>query len=153
MLLQGQEFAQGGSFNDWQQLDWQNLQKLPGIIEAYKHLIDLRKNIHGVSAGLMGQSTNITHVDEDNKVISYHRWDKGGPKDDVVVIANFANRTHKEYVLGLPRNGTWRVRFNSSWKGYHPQFKGVEVPEVQVESGTGSIVLPPSSVLILSQDG
>lgn len=152
MLLQGQELATPGDFNDWQALDWQSADEFSGFIDAHRHLIALRKNSHGVSQGLKGQLTNISHVDEANKVIAYHRWDKGGPKDDVVVIANFAKRTHKEYVLGWPRNGTWRVRFNSSWKGYHEGFKGIDVPDVTVDSGSGSVALPPTSLLILSQD-
>jgi len=153
MMLQGQEFAQGGSFSDWHELDWLAAEKLAGIILAHKHLIDLRKNTHGHTGGLLGQNTNVSHVDEDNKVLAYHRWDQGGPKDDVMVIANFAaKRHHQQYVLGFPRNGTWQVRFNSTWQGYHGDFKNTEVPDVEVTDGTGTVVLPPGSILILSQD-
>jgi 1,4-alpha-glucan branching enzyme len=152
MLFQGQEFVQCGSFNDWQELDWELAERHSGIIEAYKHLIGLRKNIHGVSAGLLGKNVNITHLDEDNKVLAYHRWNNGGPKDDVIVVINFGNRAHPEYCMSLPRNGTWKVRFNSTWKGYSPDFKDVSVPDIEVENGGGTLELPPSSVIILSQD-
>ena len=152
MLFQGQEFMQGGNFNDWQCLDWQNATDHVGIVNAYKHLINLRKNIYHNTAGLMGQNINLIHVDENNKVIAYHRWSNGGPGDDVMVIANFSNELHKEYYLGFPNNGTWTVRFNSSWKGYSSDFKGINVAEVKVDTGNGSIVLPPQSVIILSQD-
>ena len=152
MIFQGQEFMQPGAFNDWQTLDWQLAEDHAGIIEAYKHLTALRKNHHGVSNGLTGQSINLMHVDENNKVVAYHRWQNGGPKDDVVVIVNFSNQAHQEYVMGFPRNGTWKVRFNSSWKGYSSDFKNVTVPDVVVENGNGTIVLPPSAAIILSQD-
>ena len=152
MLFQGQEFMEDGEFNDWQALDWEKAKRHQGIVEAYKHLIDLRKNSHGITAGLTGREINLMHVDEDNKVIAYHRWDKGGPNDDTVVIINFAKKLHKEYDLDFPRNGTWQVRFNSSWKGYSQDFKGIDVPEVSVENGSGRLVLPPSAVLVLSQD-
>lgn len=152
MLFQGQEFMQGGAFNDWQALDWSNTEKYKGIITAYQHLIAHRKNAHGVTAGLQGNSMNLMHVDENNKVIAYHRWQSGGAKDDVVVILNFADRQHDQYVLGLPREGQWQVRFNSSWQGYSPDFPDVLVPEVTTEQGEASLILPPNSVLILSQD-
>jgi len=152
MLFQGQEFMAGGAFNDWEGLDWEKATHNPGIIEAYRHLIALRKNLHGVSGGLLGQNINLMNVDENNKVIVYHRWNLGGPRDDVVVIANFANRTYPVYRLGFPRNGTWRVRFNSTWEGYSSDFKNAQVSDAVVEAGEGELLLPPSSALILSQD-
>jgi len=152
MLFQGQEFVQGGYFNDWDVLDWQKAESQAGIVEAYRHLIALRKNSYGHTAGLTGREINLMHVDEDNKVIAYHRWSWGGPKDDVIVVINFADRQHERYDLWFPRNGLWRVRFNSAWKGYSKDFKDVLSPDVNVENGAGTLVLPPSSVLILSQD-
>lgn len=152
MLFQGQEFMTGGVFNDWEGLDWQLAERHAGIIEAYKHLINLRKNVTGVSAGLTARDVNLMHIDQDNKVVAYHRWGQGGPRDDVVVIINFADRKHNEYVLGFPRNGTWKVRFNSTWRGYAKDFKDTHVPDISVGNGQGSLILPASSALILSQD-
>jgi 1,4-alpha-glucan branching enzyme len=152
MLLQGQEFMQWGAFNDWQELNWELAERHKGIVAAHQHLIGLRKNDYGVSAGLLGKNVNILQLDEDNKVLAYHRWKNGGPKDDVVVVINFGNRHHSEYCMSLPRNGTWGVCFNSTWKGYSPDFKDVVVPEVKVENGGGTLIVPPSSVIILSQD-
>lgn len=152
MIFQGQEFMQPGAFNDWQALDWQLAEDHAGIVEAHKHLVALRKNAHGVTDGLSGQSINLMHVDENNKVIAYHRWKNGGPKDDVVVVVNFSKYAHKEYVMGFPRNGTWKIRFNSTWRGYSQDFKNVTVPDVTVENGNGTLVLPACSAIILSQD-
>ncbi|HSX46108.1 MAG TPA: alpha-amylase family glycosyl hydrolase [Candidatus Saccharimonadia bacterium] len=152
MLFQGQEFMQGGSFNDWECLDWQRAERFGGIVQAYQHLAALRRNLGGVSAGLTGRGFNLFQFDEDNKVIAYHRWQDGGPKDDVVVIVNLGNRLLKDYSLSWPRNGIWRVRFNSTWKGYSRDFKEVKVADVSVEEGRGNLVIPPSSAIILSQD-
>lgn len=152
MLFQGQEFMQGGVFNDWQALDWERADRYAGIVEAYAHLIALRKNVHGVSAGLTGQSMNLMHVDETNKVIAYHRWHHGGPHDDVVVIVNFADKMHQEYRLKFPRDGVWQVRFNSTWRGYGQDFKEVPISDITVGNGA-AFVLPPSCALVLSQDG
>jgi 1,4-alpha-glucan branching enzyme len=152
MLLQGQEFMQGGAFNDWEGLNWRLAERHAGIVEAYRHLIALRKNDHGVSAGLLGNSINIMHLNEDNKVIAYHRWRDGGAGDDVVVIINFGNKLFQDYLLNLPRNGSWHVRFNSTWRGYSPDFKEVAVEDIMVSNGGATILLPPASALILSQD-
>jgi len=152
MLFQGQEFLEDGTFNDWKEVDWQKAEQFAGILEAHKHLIDLRQNRHGNTAGLQGRSINVSHVDEENKVIAYHRWNNGGPKDDVMVIVNFGNKLHDVYSLNFPRVGNWTVRFNSSWKGYSQEFKEVKVSDIIVEAGTGTLSLPPNSILILSQD-
>jgi 1,4-alpha-glucan branching enzyme len=152
MLFQGQEFMEEGSFNDWQGLDWSKSSRFSGIVEAYTHLIALRRNLNGVSAGLLGGSLNMIHVDENNKVLAYHRWKEGGPKDDIMVVINFSNKLYQTYDLSFPRTGTWRVRFNSNWQGYGPDFKGLDVSDVVVGTGGGSLVLPPSSAIVLSQD-
>jgi 1,4-alpha-glucan branching enzyme len=152
MLFQGQEFMEDGSFNDWEALDWGKAKRHAGITDAYRHLIALRKNINGVSAGLMGEGFNLMHLDDNNKVLAFHRWKQGGPKDDVVVIVNFGNQLHLSYNIGFPRTGTWKVRFNSTWKGYSTDFKEIKVAEIHVEEGTGILTLPPSSALLLSQN-
>jgi 1,4-alpha-glucan branching enzyme len=153
MIFQGQEIMEGGSFNDWQGVDWEKAERHAGIVTAYRHLIGLRRNIHGISAGLTGQGINLMHVDDTNKTIAYHRWRNGGLQDDVVVVVNFGNSQYDTYALSFPRNGIWRVRFTSAWRGYSPDFKDVAVPDVVVENGGGTLVLPAGAVVILSQDG
>jgi 1,4-alpha-glucan branching enzyme len=151
MLLQGQEFMMSGNFNDWEGLEWQNAETYKGIVAAYRQLIALRKNIRGISAGLTARSINLFHVDEHNKVIAYHRWQNGGPKDDVVVIINFGNNAFTDYSMSFPRNGKWHVRFCSTDTKYSEDFGGVAVPDIEVRSGNGTFVLPASTALILSQ--
>lgn len=153
MLLQGQEFLQEGAFNDWQELQWQNLLKYPGIVDAHKHLIALRKNTNGISAGLLGQSVAIFHQDTINNILGYHRWQQGGPGDDVLVLVNFNHTEHSDYEVTLPRTGNWRVRFNSSWIGYSSDFSNVTVESVATdEHGITALTIPPYCVYILSQD-
>jgi len=122
------------------------------VVDAYRHLVALRKNAGSVSAGLSGQGMNLMHVDETNKVVAYHRWNAGGPHDDVVVVINFSKQQCTDYVLSFPRNGLWKVRFNSSWHGYSPDFDNVTVADVMVENGGGTVVIPPNTALIFSQD-
>jgi 1,4-alpha-glucan branching enzyme len=50
---------------------------------------------------------------EQTKLLAFHRLDKGGPGDDVVVVANFENQPRGNYNIGFPRSGPWRLRLNS----------------------------------------
>ena len=152
MLFQGQELMQGGTFNDWESIDWERAEKFKGIILAHKHLIALRKNSYSNTRGLSGKNLNFINVDGANKVIAYHRWQDGGPNDDVVVVVNFSSQMFNEYKLSFPRSGKWRVRFNSTWSGYSEDFKDIAVNDVIVDNNQGTIILPPSCLLIFSQD-
>lgn len=153
MLLQGAEFMQEGSFSDWQMLDWKKTEQFAGIVLAHQHLISLRLDAYGNTAGFMGSGIDVFHQDNNNRVIAYHRWQNGGARDDVIVILNFNDQRFKSYELVLPISGTWRVRFNSSWKGYSPDFNETKTELVTTdESNRVSIELADYNVVILSQD-
>jgi 1,4-alpha-glucan branching enzyme len=151
MLFAGQEFMEAGSFNDWQALEWKNIEKFRGIVQAHQHLISLRKNQYNNTKGLVSQNFNVLHLNEGDKVLAYHRWDKGGAGDDVMVVINFANRSYDDYWINFPNNGVWKVRFNSSWNGYSDDFENIGVSEVNVENNSGKLSLGSYSVLLLSQ--
>ncbi len=159
MLFQGQEFLEDGWFEDTRPLDWQKAEKNGGMVALYRRLISLRRNLQGQTRGLSGQSINVFHVNNAAKLIAFHRWHHGGPGDDVIVVANFANRTLTDYQLGFPRAGNWRVRLNSDLKAYHPSFSSHHVETVTAVPGeydqlayNSTISIGPYSILILSQD-
>ena len=152
MLFQGQEFMETGSFNDYKELDWQKAYKFRGMVEAHRHLIALRKNQYDNTRGLVEHCFNVIHLNEDNKMLAYHRWERGGPRDDVIVVLNFANRVQKDYRIYFPRDGLWRVRFNSDWKGYSPDFKNTDTKDIEVAGNSGAVDIGPYSAVILSQD-
>jgi len=159
MIFQGQEFLEDGFFQDSVPLDWARLLSFSGIHLLYRDLIRLRRNWFNQTAGLRGQHIHVHHVNNSDKVIAFHRWENGGPGDDVVVVANFADRGYDSYTLGMPRSGWWRVRFNSDWRGYSPDFGdhlgydtlagGGPMDEMPYQANLG---IGPYSVLILSQD-
>jgi 1,4-alpha-glucan branching enzyme len=98
-------------------------------------------------------------VNDDGKVIAYHRWDQGGARDDVVVVSNFRNASWKNYRIGLPRSGIWRVRFNSDWSGYSADFGNMPSPDLAAEpipydgmNWSAQVQIGPYSTVILSQD-
>jgi 1,4-alpha-glucan branching enzyme len=158
MLWQGQEIHWTGRFTDKVPLDWSRRERFAGIFQLYQDLCRLRRNWEDRSRGLRGQHLNCHLIDDHNKVIAYHRWDQGGPGDDIVVILNFSNQTWHHFEVGLPRGGTWQCRFSSDWSGYSPDFSnhgGHDVDAVaQPQHGMGyqgSFALAPYSALIYSQ--
>lgn len=122
MLFQGQEFLEDEWFRDTDPLDWAKKERFAGIFRMYRDLVRLRRNWWDDSRGLRGPNVNVFHVNDADKVVAFHRWDEGGPGDDVVVVLNFANRAYDGYRLGLPRGGAWQVRFNGDWRGYGEDF-------------------------------
>jgi len=159
MIFQGQEFLESGWFSDQTPLDWSKQNTFAGILNLYRDLIHLRRNWFNHTAGLRGQNLNVFHINDDAKVLAFHRWDRGGPGDDVVVILNFANQSYDSYTLGFPRPGPWRLRFNSDWNGYSPAFgnhpsfdtSAGDPPRDNLPCGA-SVSLGPYTALIFSQD-
>lgn len=164
MIFQGQEFLEDGWFDDHDPLDWPKSIRHIGIVALYQDLIRLRRNLDGLTRGLTGPHVNVHHVNHIEKIIAYHRWQDGGPGDDVIVVANFSHRAYEGYGIGLPHPGRWQVRFNSDDHRYDGDFENTLCPAV-VAAGFpkqhapfdglpcwGNVVLAPYSVLILSQE-
>jgi len=158
MLFQGQEFLEGEWFRDTVPVDWHQQDQFRGIIRMYRDLIKLRLNVAGFTRGLCGQFSQVYHLNEERKLLAFHRWDQGGPADDVVVIANFSNQTQDDYTIGLPASGKWKLRFNSDWHGYSELFEGHpngDIDTVEISRDTlpyqASLSIAPYSVLIFSQ--
>ena len=158
LLFQGQEFLEGGWFRDTVPVDWELNDEFHGIVRLYRDLIRLRTNQGGSSRGLCGQFTQVHHMDDEHKMIAFHRWDKGGPADDVVVVANFHHEPHDNYVIGFPAAGSWKLRFNSDWQGYSDDFQNHPSGDVVAEAADtdalpfhAALSIGAYSVLIYSQ--
>lgn len=158
MLFQGQEFLEDGYFQDTDPLDWSKNSTYAGIRTLYRDLIRLRRNWFNNTRGLRGGNVNVHHVNNGSKVIAYHRWENGGPGDDVIIVANFSGTYFPSYNIGFPRGGTWYARFNSDWNGYSGDFGNTATVDT-VASGGGkdgmsynaSFALGPYSLAIFSQ--
>ena len=158
MLFQGQEFLEGGWFRDTVPVDWDQNDQFHGIVRLYRDLIRLRGNQGGFTRGLCGQFTQVQHLNNDCKVIAFHRWDKGGAADDVVVVANFSHEPLDGYVIGFPVAGVWKLRLNSDWQGYSDDFEGHLSTDVNALPGEtdgmpsyATLSIGAYSVLIFSQ--
>lgn len=159
MLFQGQELVEGSWFTDEEGVDWGLRHHHAGLLQLHRDLISLRRNVADVSRGLRGPNIRVHHVNEADRVIAFHRWQNGGPRDDVIVLANFSATPLPDYRVGVPRTGRWRVRFNSDWDGYDPEFETVESVDADAtrERRDGlryslRVGLGPYSAIILSQD-
>ncbi|MEL7498369.1 MAG: alpha-amylase family glycosyl hydrolase [Planctomycetota bacterium] len=159
MIFQGQEVLEDEYFRDDDPVDWSKEVTHAGIELMYRDLIRLRRNWFNHTRGLRGQSTNVHHVNNNDKMIAFHRFDQGGAGDDVIIVCNFSSTTRSNYRIGLPRGGTWRVRFNSDWNGYSSIFGNHFTPDVTAGSTawdgmnfSGEISIAPYSAVILSQD-
>jgi len=160
MIFMGQEFLENGWFhNDPQELDWSKATTNAGILELYRDLIRLRRNWFNTTRGLRGQQTNVFHMNDAAKVLAFHRWDQGGAGDDVIAVLNFANQAYPSYTIGFPRSGRWRVRFNSDWNGYSPDFGNWSSYDTEAAGSpldnmpfSGSVGVGPYTAIILSQD-
>ena len=159
MIFQGQDILEDGHFHDEDPVDWSKAATYSGIHLMYRDLIRMRRNWHNQTRGLQGQHLNFFHTNNQDKLVAFHRWDQGGAGDDVIVVCNFQDKTWTDYRIGLPKDGLWRVRFNSDWNGYSADFGNVYSPDVTADhwsqdglNYSGSLKIAPYSVLILSQD-
>ena len=77
----------------------------------------------------------------------------------MVVVVNFSAEARPDIRFGVPREGRWRVRFNSDWDGYDPEFASIPsldadavaepLDGMQFSVGVG---VGPYASVILSQD-
>ncbi|MBN1766315.1 MAG: alpha amylase C-terminal domain-containing protein [Sedimentisphaerales bacterium] len=158
MIFMGQEFLEDGSWHDDDPLDWSKDTTFAGIKLLYTHLIGLRRNFAGHTLGLLARNVHVFHVNDTDKVIAFHRWWNGGPGDDTIIVANFSYQGISDYNIGMPRGGRWRVRFNSDWSGYDPEFGDWSSGDTYAGSGVkdgldynANVGVGPYSIIILSQ--
>ena len=159
MIFQGQEFLEDEWFHDKDPLDWPKRERFAGIWRLYRNLIHLRCNRDGNTRGLCGSHVHVYHVNSSEKIMAFHRYEDQGPKDSVVIVVNLKHRESRDYLVGFPHEGLWKVRFNSDASIYDSHFGNCICPDVVAEPiardgqrCTGKVSLGPYGVLILSQD-
>jgi 1,4-alpha-glucan branching enzyme len=159
MIFEGQELLEDRWFQDKVPIDWSRVEDEHGILGMHRDLIALRRNLSGVTRGLCGQNIHIYHFNDGAKTIAFHRWDKQGPTDSVVVVVNMMNQNHDDYVIGFPRSGLWKTRFNSDSYNYGSNFFNHPTPDVETFEEkidglpcSGKISIGPYTVVIFSQD-
>lgn len=158
MLFQGQELLEDDWFDDTDPIDWDRADQFKGIKQLFRDLIRLRLNREGKTRGLIGQHIHVHHVNDGDKVIAFVRSGDEDPEGDVVVLANFANRSWDGYEIGFPAAGHWKLRFNSDWKGYSEAFADKDADDVVADEvhrdglpATAKLSFGPYAVLVFSK--
>ena len=118
MIFQGQEFVRADWFDDTNPIDWDEAGEQDQTMRLYHDLIRLRLNKDGYSAGLTGQETDVSHINDADNVIAFRRRLLGSDEGEVMVVLNMSNRNWDEYRIGFPSAGNWKVRFDSSSQNY-----------------------------------
>jgi 1,4-alpha-glucan branching enzyme len=159
LLFQGQELLEDRWFDDTSFLDWVKASTNRGILRLHRDLIALRRATDGTTRGLRGPNVAILRADSTSKVLAMHRWMDGGPHDDTVVVANFANRTVDHLPIGFPAPGRWNVRFNADASTYDDAFGfdtfdlDADGPPLDGCNQSGRVSLGPYSLVIFSREG
>jgi len=159
MLFQGQELLEDRWFDDKVALDWEKASTNRGILRLHRDLIALRRARDGTTLGLRGPNVAILRADQGAGLLIMHRWMDGGPHDDTIVVANFADRSIDDLPIGLPAAGRWNVRFNSDASSYAPDFGSHDVFDLDTDGPpmdgcdqSGLVSVGPYSVVILSRE-
>lgn len=159
MLFQGQDFLEDRWFADDAALDWQKAHRHAGFLHLTRLLIGLRRNATGRTAGLSGPHTALIRVDNHANVLAFHRWSRGGPGDDTVVVINLRSTAVHNYPLGLPRAGRWNLRCNTDAPFFGPGLGTVHSADVETTGHEcdgypyrAHVTVGPYAALIYSQD-
>jgi 1,4-alpha-glucan branching enzyme len=150
MLFMGQEMLEDEQFGDGNPLDWNHVNNYPGVVNFFRDMTHLRRNLDGVSLGLTGPNVTQQHLNNSAKVLAYHRWG-AGTDDQVMVIMNWSATSFGSYNLNFPENGTWYVNLNSDSTTYGSDFSNVGGSVIQVAGNQGTVGIGPYSVLVLSR--
>jgi len=155
MLFYGQEFLTYNAFNFPvpPALDWNLASTNQGVVNYVTDLAALKLNKAGTTVGLTGTGTKILQVVNDgtNKVIIYDRY---SGSSHVVVVANMYQVNYTSFITSnFPADGIWKIRFNGDNKRYSSQFGsfGLSQTQITVSGGSGDLMIPAYSVLVLSQ--
>ena len=156
LLFMGGEFGQSSEWNFQESLEWHLTQYdfHSGIQEAIK---DLNKMYKSNPALYQKQFKPdgfqwIEYNDQENTVISFIR--KGNdPKDDLIVVCNFTPMPRENYRLGVPKNSTLKLLFNSDDKKYSGSGVGKKTVKPSKTSWNGHeqsvlLNLPPLGVVV-----
>jgi 1,4-alpha-glucan branching enzyme len=162
MLFMGQEILEDKYWSDspdfyadslvW----WDGLatdRRMRDHLRCMRDLIRLRR----ANRALMGDRIRVFHVNNDNRVIAFHRWMEG-TGEDIIVVASLNEHTWYSYELGFPRAGAWREIFNSDVYEQFPN-PGVAGNGGAIEAngaplhgfaGSATITIPANALLVFS---
>jgi 1,4-alpha-glucan branching enzyme len=156
MLFMGQEFLATGGFDSQPAPLAAPTAEGARVRAFYKDMIRLRRNLDGKAGGLADTDVEIVQRNDTDKVVAYRRHGASG--EDVLVVANFANKAYAEYDVGAPDAAPWRVRVNSDLPAYGSDFTGAMTgtvtPVLRAKDGKPyalPLVLGPYGMMVLTR--
>lgn len=120
LLFMGQEFGQFKEWAyeeglDWLLLDYEKHKKLQEFSKELNHFYLENPQFWEIDYSWEGFSW-ISSDDNANSTIAFRRISKDGK--EIIGIFNFTPNEHKEYRIGVPEAGTYKVVFDSNLKKY-----------------------------------
>lgn len=120
-----------------------------GLNDLLRRLARLRSS-DKTTKGLRGQIVDVFHCHCETKVIAMRRSESGGPGDDVVVVMNFSDTVHRDYLIGMPDAGLWKVRLSNDQRYAREIVATEERRDHQIASA--KLDVPAGGFVILSKD-
>lgn len=121
LMFMGDEIAQFIEWRYYEPIEWQLLDY--GTHQDVQKCVKELNNIY-TSEGALHQIDNswdgfkwINPDDQEHSVISFARKDKTG-KEIICCVFNFTPIEHSKYRVGVPRQGRYKVIFDSQGKGF-----------------------------------
>ncbi|MCR5016677.1 MAG: 1,4-alpha-glucan branching protein GlgB [Ruminococcus sp.] len=156
LLFMGQEFGQMNEWNYKRQLDWDLIN-----FDAHRDLLKFNEKLNKFYAenaplwqndDSWGGFSWISNDDYKQSVIAFRRIDDNG--EEIIAVCNFVPVERRDYRIGVPAKGTYKVVFNSD----AAEFGGAGLAEKSYKSeaigmhgfdDSISLTLAPLSVMYL----
>lgn len=165
MLFMGQEFLEDKQWSDDLSNAGDHLIWWGGLQQGDKAMIDHLRFVQELIGlrrrhpALRGESINVFHVHNQNRVIAFQRWLEGSGRD-IIVVVSLNEFTFYSYDLGFPHAGQWFEAFNSDIYDNWVNPQGVGNGGGVFASGSplhglpssASIVIPANSIVVFSSD-
>jgi 1,4-alpha-glucan branching enzyme len=161
LLFMGCDFGQSEEWNFQQSLDWHLLQYKPhaGLQELIKALNTLyRKEPALYKQNYSADSFEwIDFSDHAQSVISYIRK-CGNSAEDIIVVCNLTPIPRKNYRIGSPSSGVWKMIINTDDKKYfgsgsvRKKTFTAEAEAMHGKSNSLNLDLPPMAVICLKKE-
>lgn len=160
MLFQGQEFLSKVFCMEDTDPDWEKLSQCRGTARLFADLIRFRKSYRPLYSGLQDKGIEFIHFNQTDKVLAYTRFHTDRPNFKVLAVLNFSGREFKQYSIGVPCTGRWKLVFNSNAKEYDPMYSNLPVSDFEAGEKahgrfpcSGAFGLPAYSALLFIKYG
>ncbi len=157
LLFMGSEFGQWSEWTEAKELNWSLTE-----MDNHKGLLKLTTDLNALykqEAALFEVDFDwagfewIDFSDVDNSILAFIRYSKD-KKEFIVCVYNFTPVFHREYIFGVPKEGTYTTIFNSDSEHYGGSNKGLSSVQTQKGEWHGhpyhiNIEVPPLSGIML----